>query len=552
MRVRVFGQYLHSSIAVLAILEAVLLFLVLICAALVRFQLDLAAIARSQGVLWPRAILFSAMMFLSLLAFGLYNARQRARGSEMVVRVIAAVSAGVAATAVCFSLVPDLEIGRGVLGLAAIGAICVVSCVRVAFGHVAEAATFKRRILVYGAGRRAATMARLRRRSDQRYFLIVGFVPCESETVMIPSERLLGAEGGLHELCRTHDVDEIIVAMDDRRCSFPIHALLECRLAGIEVTDLLTFLERETGRVRIDVLNPSWLIFCDGFRFGSLRRLTSHLLDLVTSLVIFVLALPVMLAAAVAIKLEDGWRAPVLYRQERVGLHGCTFELLKFRSMQVNAESNGEARWAQEDDPRVTRVGALIRALRIDELPQIINVLRGDMSFVGPRPERPQFVAQLAQKVPYYMERHCVKPGITGWAQVCFPYGSSTQDALEKLQYDLYYIKHNSLLFDLSILVQTVEAVLFGSGTSRGRPAAGLACLAGGTGALGAAASEAAAATHSSGALQDLADGQDHLTLRLAHPRPENQAVRQILAGADGSLSHVAEPLAQAESPGAE
>jgi sugar transferase (PEP-CTERM system associated) len=254
-----------------------------------------------------------------------------------------------------------------------------------------------------------------------------------------------------------------VVAMDDRRRGFPILELLECRLAGIDVTELLSFLERETGRVRIDVLNPSWMIFGEGFRRDTLRLMSSRSLDLLASSILVLITLPLMLATWLAIKLEEGWSAPVLYRQERVGLGGRTFRLLKFRSMRTDAEANG-AQWAAKEDARVTRVGAVIRKFRIDELPQMLNVLRGHMSFVGPRPERPEFVADLAQKIPYYIQRHCVKPGITGWAQLCYPYGSSEQDALEKLQYDLYYIKNNSLLFDLAILVQTAEVVFMGQG----------------------------------------------------------------------------------------
>jgi sugar transferase (PEP-CTERM system associated) len=464
MRIRVFGQNLPPPLALLAGFEVGLFFLVLFGAGLLRFGLDVDAVERSQGPLWPRALLFSAMMFTSLFAFGLYSTRQRARSTGLVVRVIAAIVAGVAATAVFFFLVPDLAIGRGVLGLATFGAAIVVTTVRLGYRHLADGAAFKRRILVYGAGRRAAAIARLRRRSDQRYFTLVGFVQCESEIVAVPQERLLCAKDGIPALCECYGVDEIIVAMDDRRCAFPVRELLECRLAGIDVTELLTFLERETGRVRVDLLDPSWLIFGEGFRCGSVRRLTSNMLDVLASLVILILALPTMFAVTLAIKLEDGWSAPVLYRQDRVGLCGRTFQLLKFRSMRVNAEANGGAQWARRNDPRITRVGAIIRALRIDELPQIINVLRGEMSFVGPRPERPQFVAELAERIPYYCERHCVKPGITGWAQLCFRYGASEQDAREKLQYDLYYIKNNCLLFDLSILVQTVEVVLLGNG----------------------------------------------------------------------------------------
>ncbi|HJX21606.1 MAG TPA: TIGR03013 family XrtA/PEP-CTERM system glycosyltransferase, partial [Steroidobacteraceae bacterium] len=245
---------------------------------------------------------------------------------------------------------------------------------------------------------------------------------------------------------------------------FPLRELLECRIAGIDVTELLTFLERETGRVHIDVLNPSWMIFGEGFRRDPLRLLSARLLDLLASLLTVVVSLPVLVLTALAIKLEDGWRAPVFYRQARVGLAGHSFDVLKFRSMRTDAERDGQAQWAQKADPRVTRVGAVIRKLRIDELPQILNVLRGHMSFVGPRPERPQFANELVGKIPYYVLRHCVKPGITGWAQLCYPYGSSEEDAFEKLQYDLYYIKNNSLLFDLAILVQTAEVVFMGKG----------------------------------------------------------------------------------------
>jgi sugar transferase (PEP-CTERM system associated) len=229
------------------------------------------------------------------------------------------------------------------------------------------------------------------------------------------------------------------------------------------VVELPTFLERETGKVRLDAVNPSWIIFGEGFRASPLQAVLERGFDIGASLALLVLALPVMLLTIVAIRIEDGWKAPVFYRQTRVGRHSEPFDVLKFRSMTVNAEQ-GAAVWAVRDDPRVTRVGSIIRKTRIDELPQLVNVLRGDMSFVGPRPERPEFVEQLELKIPYYRERHTVKPGITGWAQLCYPYGSSEKDAVEKLQYDLYYVKNRSLIFDFAILVQTVEVVLWGKG----------------------------------------------------------------------------------------
>jgi sugar transferase (PEP-CTERM system associated) len=464
MRVRLLGQNLHLSFCALAAGETVLFFGLLIAAGFVRLGPDWTIIDRAQGPLWPRAIVFSLSLVASFLAFGLYSVRQRARSAGIAIRVVAAIVVGVLATSVVFYLIPDLWIGRGVLSLAALGAGVIVVTIRLVFYRFVDETQLKRRVIVYGAGRGASTIADLRRRSDQRGFLLLGFVPTTDVTTVVPAEKLIGANAGLLALCVQNDVDEIVVALDDRRGRFPIADLLECRLSGIDVTELPTFLERETGRVRIDVVNPSWLIFGEGFNRGSLRLFNSHALGLAASLAILVLTLPVIVLTMLAIKLEDGLKAPVFYGQERVGLGGRTFKLLKFRSMQVDAESDGAARWAERNDPRVTRVGAVIRKLRIDELPQIVNVLYGDMNFVGPRPERPQFVAALAAKIPYYMQRHCVKPGITGWAQVCYPYGSSERDAIEKLQYDLYYIKNNGLLFDLSILMQTVEVVFMGKG----------------------------------------------------------------------------------------
>jgi sugar transferase (PEP-CTERM system associated) len=453
------------STAVLTVVEGAIFFFALLAAAWLRFRSPFVDIEETYGPLWPRALLFSAVMITSMLAFGLYSGRQRARVFGIFVRVIAAASACLAATVVFFYLIPNLYIGRGVLAFAVLGAVCGILVSRLIMTHVVGDDTFKRRVLVYGSGRNASMIANLRRRTDRRGFNVVGFVQAPNEPRVIADDRMLTlGDGGLRDMCERYGVEEVVVAMEDRRRGFPTRELLECRLAGIEVIELITLLERETGRVRLDALNPSWMIFGEGFRRDSFRLLSSRGLDLLASLLLVVLAAPIMLVTALAIKLEEGWRAPVFYRQERVGLGGRTFELLKFRSMRTDAEKPGQAVWAQKNDTRVTRVGGIIRKLRIDELPQILNVLRNDMSFVGPRPERPTFVAELAEKIPYYVQRHCVKPGITGWAQLCYPYGSSEQDALEKLQYDLYYIKNNCFLFDLSILVQTAEVVFMGKG----------------------------------------------------------------------------------------
>ncbi len=450
--------------ALLAVLEAAIFSAVLVVVVRIKLGLDLPLPAHKVA-LWPRALIFSAAMAASLLAFGLYSSRQRARGVGIFARILLAMIGGILVTSFCFSLIPAFALGRSVLTLATASAAAIVMTLRLGVRHFVDQTPLRRRVLVLGAGQQAALVAQLRRRADQRGFVVAGFVPSSGETLAVPEPRLLHAEQrGLHELCKAHQVDEIVVAMDDRRRAFPSDQLLECRIAGVQVTDLTTFLERETGRVRLDALNPSWLIFGKGFSRSSLRLFLSGLLDCTASFIFLIVALPAMLITALAIKLEDGWRAPVLYRQERVGLRGKTFQLLKFRSMCIDAEANGQPRWAQKNDPRVTKVGAVMRKLRIDELPQLLNVLRGDMSLVGPRPERPQFVTRLSEKIPYYMHRHCVKPGITGWAQLCYPYGASEREALEKLEYDLYYIKNSGLVFDLSILMQTAEVVFFGKG----------------------------------------------------------------------------------------
>jgi sugar transferase (PEP-CTERM system associated) len=264
-------------------------------------------------------------------------------------------------------------------------------------------------------------------------------------------------------IAKKYKIDEIIIAIDDRRSQLPIDDLLDCKMSGITIMNILSFCEREQGLISLENINASWLIFSDGFAQGDLRSLEKRSFDLLTSLILFGVAWPVMLLTALAILLESGFKGPVLYRQVRVGERNKNFELFKFRSMKTDAEKNG-AQWAQPNDNRITRVGRVIRKWRIDELPQIFNVLRGEMSFVGPRPERPEFVQGFNERIPLYCERHRVKPGITGWAQLCYPYGANENDTIQKLQYDLYYVKNYSLFLDFSILFNTVEVILWGKG----------------------------------------------------------------------------------------
>jgi sugar transferase (PEP-CTERM system associated) len=456
-------MHVKLPIVLLALIEGSLLVFATYLAAALYFDGGATGAATPSGRLLPSALLFAFFGVVSLFAVGLYSTRQRSTTAGILVRVVAADMSAVGLSALIYYFLPAIAVGRGVLALMAGIAVVALGAVRLIFERVVEESIFKRRVLVYGAGKRAASLLALRRRSDQRGFQIVAFIAAEGDQVTAEAERLTARPADLFRWAVENQVDEVVVAMDDRRRGFPMHEFLECRLAGIDMLELPSFLERETGKVRLDVLSPSWIIFGGGFRASTFQRALERGFDVVASLGLLVTAVPFMLLTVLAIWIEDGWRAPLLYRQRRVGRHGEIFDVLKFRSMTVDAEQ-GEAIWAVTNDPRVTKVGRVIRKTRTDELPQLLNVLRGEMSFVGPRPERPEFVERLEQKIPYYRERHTVKPGITGWAQLCYPYGSTEKDALEKLQYDLYYVKNRSLIFDLAILVQTVEVVLWGKG----------------------------------------------------------------------------------------
>jgi sugar transferase (PEP-CTERM system associated) len=342
--------------------------------------------------------------------------------------------------------------------------VCVL-VTRTVFLRFSDSELFRRKVVVIGTGVRAARIADLVKRADNRYFVPKAFVHACSDLRLVPGAPLdldsTEDEYALAKYARGIGAREVVVATDDRR-GMPVEQLLHCKLAGINVVDYLTFWERENGKLDIEALQPSWLIYSDGFRQGAVVDAAKRVFDVVVSLALLAFALPVMLVAAILIRCES--RGPSLYRQERVGLDGKTFTLLKFRSMRTDAEGDGAPRWAATVDPRATRVGAVIRKFRIDELPQLLNVLGGSMSFVGPRPERPFFVDQLARSIPFYRERHSVKPGITGWAQVNYPYGASLEDARQKLAFDLYYVKNRTLFLDLVILVQTIRVILYREG----------------------------------------------------------------------------------------
>ena len=459
MRVRLFGLGWHLPLMLLWVAESLAVFAACrIAAAIVGH-----AVA-GPAMLWLQVAVFGVSVMLVMVAMGLFSRRLRDRMAGIVLRITVGVSVGGLLTGLLLGLSPADRMSPKYLMAAIAVAWLLVILVRTVARGLIDQDVFKQRILVIGAGVNAARILDLRRREDQRGFKVAGFVPIPDETIRIRADRVIKETGSLAEIAAIHEIEEIVVAMDERRGQFPLKELLQCRLAGLNVTELITFLERETGKVYLTMLSPSWMIFGGGFRRSAMRLFSERSFDLIASLILLVLAFPFILLVALAIKLEDGLRAPMFYSQPRVGQGGRVFKVRKFRSMRVDAEKDGQARWAVTNDKRITRVGSIIRKARLDELPQLLNVFRGDMSFVGPRPERPEFVQHLADTIPYYSERHSVKPGITGWAQLCYPYGASEQDALEKLQYDLYYVKHHSLVFDLLILLQTAEVILFGKG----------------------------------------------------------------------------------------
>jgi sugar transferase (PEP-CTERM system associated) len=462
---KLFHHHVHQQIVLLAAIELLLFSMAPFVAAMIRFGPELSQSDPRGGVQWIESAIFAGVLSLAATAMGLYSRRLRARSVGLLARFVIAVLATIVVMAIVFYLVPELFLGRGMLLLSAVIAFVLFACSRWIFEKFFEDQVFRRRVLVYGTGRRVVGLSMLRRRSDQRGFDIIGYLPSRGDADLVPERLWVRQSGSLLDLCVELDVDEIVVGMDDRRVDFPLEPLMLCKMKGIEVTEVIDFLERETGKIHLNALSPAWIIFAKGFDQSRVTRVFVRALDVLVSAVLLLLSWPIMLAAALAILIEDGPSSPILYKQTRVGVDGRRFQIVKFRTMRVDAEASGVAQWARTQDSRITRVGAFLRKSRLDELPQLWNVFAGHMSLVGPRPERPEFVEELENSIPFYHERHVVKPGLSGWAQLCYPYGASEQDAIEKLQYDLFYVKNRSLLLNLVILIQTVEVVLFGKGS---------------------------------------------------------------------------------------
>ncbi len=465
--IRILRHYIHTPLLVLSVAEGLLI----VVAAYLGYFTRFGAFPAFVDFLLPAATL-SMVLVAAMVSMGVYDARVREGMTGMSLRTaVALFLLGTAVMAVLSILLPAIDPGPGVLLFAAIEAFILLAVFRLIVFSILDENTFKKHVVVLGIGYRALKIAsRMRRRVDQRAFVLRGFLDAGSANDQISEygATILSTDLPLAEFCRENGIDEIVVAMDERRRNqpggggLPLEELMECRLTGINVCDVQQFIEREACKVDVDLLRPSWLVFSDGFNMTALRAGSKQVFDWLASLLLLLIAWPVMLLTAIAIKLEAP-NQPVLYRQRRLGRDEKLFDVLKFRSMDM---SQGEtaAGWTARNDPRITRIGEFIRKTRLDEFPQLFNVLKGDMSFVGPRPEQPVFIDELKEKIPFYSQRHRVKPGITGWAQLCYPYGASVDDAKEKLQYDLYYLKNHSLLLDMIIMLQTVEVVLIGEG----------------------------------------------------------------------------------------
>jgi sugar transferase (PEP-CTERM system associated) len=459
--VRVFGHYVSPKLVLLVVLEALILVLA------IRLGLAFGSGAAdffSKASTPPPVAAYSLGMLIVMTSMGLYRPDFWKDERSILGRSMAAVLLGLGLTFLIMYLVSSPFPGLGGLAVTMIVALAGTGLVRFVFYRLEALAAFKRRVLVLGTGSRVMQIAQAVRRNPDH--VIVGYValqPSCHHYAPLPHILTKMPEESLLKVVEKHRIDQIVIAVRDRRAGrLPVHDLLACRIRGVKVTELSTFFEREYRQVLLESLSATWIMLGGGFRRGFIRTSAKRLFDLAASAMLLILTLPVVLIAAACILLESG--LPVLFRQERIGDGGRIFTIYKLRSMKNGAESDGTPRWAAANDNRITRVGRLLRKLRIDELPQIFNVLKGDMSFVGPRPERPFFVDELAKQMPYYAVRHSVKPGITGWAQVCFRYGASLDDAIEKLQYDLYYAKNHTLFLDLVILIATVEVVLWGRG----------------------------------------------------------------------------------------
>ncbi|MEW8230153.1 MAG: TIGR03013 family XrtA/PEP-CTERM system glycosyltransferase [Candidatus Thiodiazotropha endolucinida] len=463
--IKLFGIYISKAVVLLGVIETLIFFLSMLGAIYLRHKYSTSPIPVDDEMLKNLPALFAVIMFSSLTALGLYQKGSMASSSGFLLRLILGFLVGGLAMASLFftlQLFPLSE--RSLLTHGLIISILGILVARTLFVRVTSDKTLKRRVLVLGVGINADRIEESVKAKDTVGIVVVGYVNLGDRIELIDEERQVVKDQTLLEISNRLAVDEIVVAVDDRRKKLPNHELLECKIKGIQILDLLTFFEKELSIINIDLLYPSWMLYTDGYRQRALNRTIKKSFDMIVGIVIFIVSAPVMVLVTLASLIESGGRDPILYSQVRVGKNGKLFKVYKFRSMRTDAEADGVARWASKNDTRITKLGGFLRKTRLDELPQIFNILNGDMSLVGPRPERPEFVLQLSNDIPYYLQRHWVKPGLTGWAQLLYPYGASEEDAKRKLEYDLYYVKNASTMLDFIILLQTIEVVLLGKG----------------------------------------------------------------------------------------
>ena len=459
--VRLFKHYVPHAVLLLGVVDLVLLILAAEAGWAIRaHQIGMQVTPLAQRL--PQLLSFAAALQVALVAVGAYSVGSFLSLRFAAARLAVAVALGALFLSVLYFLIPAISFWRSNLLYSMVLACVLLVAVRGLMGRILGGDIFKRRVVVLGAGSRAGRIAELAAQPGAN-FVAAGFIAMNEASPVVAGAIAPDAIPNLSAYITDLGASEVVMALEERRNALPLADLLRVKTTGVQVYELSTFLERETGRVDLGSVNPSWLIFSDGFAGG---RMVSGTLkrgfDIVASLALLILTLPLILLAAIAVKLESA--GPAFYRQRRVGLYNECFDILKLRSMRTDAEVGGKAQWAAKNDPRVTRVGRFIRKVRIDELPQAWTVLKGEMSFVGPRPERPQFVDDLEQKLNYYAERHMVKPGITGWAQINYPYGASIEDARHKLEYDLYYAKNYTPFLDTLILLQTVRVLLWPDG----------------------------------------------------------------------------------------
>lgn len=462
--IRVLGQYIPFKTMMLVVTEGALIVASIALAIWIHYgNLADTSWYLAQPYVIAQTGVTLVVCWVSFYYNDLYDLQIVSRRTELVVHLLQALGMTALALACFYYLDPDLSLGRSISVLAA--AVIFVSLLiwRLAI----DASDFlrpARRLLIAGTGASGIRLVRDILTRPELNLRVVGFLDERGERIgeSLVNPRVIGGVSEITPCVKREKVDWIILSFAERRGVMPTQDLLKLRLAGVRIEDVHTVYERMTGRVMLEALSPSWLFLSDGFRKDFLVTFAKRVIDLVVSCAALLLLSPVLLLIAIAVLLESG--RPVLFKQQRVGLNGRVFTMLKFRSMRRDAESNGPV-WAARGDSRVTRVGRILRPYRIDEFPQLVNVLRGDMSLVGPRPELPKFVQMLESEICFYNERHTVRPGLTGWAQIKFAYGSSVDDAKAKLEYDLFYIKHLSPLLDLAILFRTVQVVLFAQGS---------------------------------------------------------------------------------------